>query len=145
MFVREFERLEAEFYRQLNQIVEPLVRAGVGAPGLVPAGAIVVEIRGRKSGRIAKVPLLATLIGDFVLVSTVRRRSQWIKDLAANPEVRYWLGGQAREATAVVLTPSEKTAEEERLPPMVRYLATTLRPYSSTLGGGVAILIPRRP
>ena len=145
MFVRELERLEAEFYRELNRVVEPLVRAGVGAPGLVPAGAIVVEIESRKTGRIAKVPLLATLIGELVLVSTVRRRSQWLKNLTANPEVRYWLGGQAREATAIVLTPGEKIAEVDRLPPIVRCLATTLRPYSSSFGGGVAILVPRRP
>lgn len=144
MFEREFKRLESDFYRQLNQIIEPLVRVGVGAPGLVPAGAIVIEIKGRKTGRTTNVPLLATLIGDFVLVSSVRRRSQWIKNLAANPEVRYWIGGQAREASAVVITPGEKTVKGDHLPPLVRYLAAAIRPYSSSFGGGVAILIPRQ-
>lgn len=145
MFVQGFERLEAEFYRELNQVVEPFVRAGVGAPGLWPTGAIVVEIKGRKTSRIFNVPLLAILIGNFIMVSTTRRQSQWIKNLAAHPDVRYWIGGQAREATAVVVTPGQKAPEIDRLPPLVSRLANALGPYSSLLGGGFAILMPRQP
>ena len=48
MFIAGFERLQADFFRGLNQFVEPLVRAGLGAPVLFPAGAIVVETLGRK-------------------------------------------------------------------------------------------------
>src|ERR1700730_2345986 len=103
MSIARIERLEAEFFRGLNQFVEPLVRAGLGAPVLFPAGAIVVETRGRKSGRRSNVPLLAALVGDLVVVSTVRRRSNWVKNLAAHPEIRYWLGGREREATAYAI------------------------------------------
>ena len=90
------ERLEADFFRGLNQIVEPLVRAGLGAPVLFPAGAIVIETFGRKTGNLSSVPLMAALVGDLVVVSTVRRRSNWLKNLAAHPEVRYWLDGRER-------------------------------------------------
>jgi F420H(2)-dependent quinone reductase len=144
MLIRGLERREAEFYRRVNQIVEPLVRAGVGSPGLWPAGLIVVEIRGRKTGRTFNVPLLATLVGHCMLVSTVRRRSQWVKNLVVNPEVRYWRGGRIGEATAVVFAPGLETPRLDHLPPAAGCLATALRPYSRMFGGGVAILIPKR-
>jgi hypothetical protein len=144
MFIRELERLEAEFYREVNQIVEPLVRVGFGSPGLWPAGVIVVEIRGRKTARTLNVPLLATLVGNLMLVSTVRRRSQWVQNLAVNPEVRYWMGGRSGEATAVVFAPGPETPRLDHLPPMVGCLATALRPYSSVCSGGVAVLIPKK-
>jgi hypothetical protein len=144
MFIRELECLEAEFYREVNQIVEPLVRAGFGSPGLWPAGVIVVEIRGRKTGRTLNVPLLATLVGNFMLVSTVRHQAQWIKNLVANPKVRYWLGGRSGEATAVVFAPGPETPRLDHLPPVAACLATAFRPYSSVFGGGVAVLIPTK-
>ena len=75
MLLAGLERLETEFFRGLNQFVEPMVRAGLGAPVLFPAGAIVIEINGRKTGRVSKVPLIAALVGELVVVGTVRRRS----------------------------------------------------------------------
>ena len=141
MFIAGFERLQAEFFRGLNQFVEPLVRAGLGAPLLFPAGAIVVETQGRKSGRRLGVPLMAALVGDLVVVSTVRRRSNWLKNLSAHPDVRYWLGGREREATAFAIGPGIETPEE--LPPRVSCLADALRQHSSLFGTGFAILVPR--
>ena len=49
MILAVLNRLEADFFRWLNQFVDPLVRAGVGAPILFPAGAIVIETQGRKA------------------------------------------------------------------------------------------------
>jgi deazaflavin-dependent oxidoreductase (nitroreductase family) len=141
MFIAGFERLEAEFFRGLNQVVEPLVRAGLGAPVLFPAGAIVVETQGRKSGRRSNVPLMAALVGDLVVVSTVRRRSNWVKNLAAHPEVRYWLGGREREATAYAIGPDIETLND--LPPRISFLASALRQHSTIFGTGFAILMPR--
>ncbi len=141
MFIAGFERLEAEFFRGLNQFVEPLVRAGLAAPVLFPAGAIVIETQGRKTGRRLEVPLLAALVGDLVVVSTVRRRSNWVKNLAANPEVRYWLGGREREATAFAIGPGIETLNE--LPPRVSCLASALKQHSTMFGTGFAILMPR--
>ena len=45
------DSIEREFFRTLNRVVEPLVRAGVGSPRIVPGGLIVLETAGRKSGR----------------------------------------------------------------------------------------------
>lgn len=146
MFLAGLERLEADFFRGLNQFVEPLVRAGLGAPLLFPAGAIVIETQGRKTGRRSNVPLMAALVGDLVVVSTVRRRSNWLKNLAAHPEIRYWLGGREREATAFAIGPNVETPETiVALPPRVSCLLATLKQHSALFGTGFAILMPRDP
>jgi hypothetical protein len=89
--------IEREFFRTLNRAVEPLVRAGLGSPRIVPGGLIVLETRGRKSGRLVRTPLAATRLGGYVLVATVRgKRSQWVLNLGAEPKARYWVGGQPR-------------------------------------------------
>ena len=141
MFPTNLERLQADFFRGLNQLVEPLVRAGLGAPVLTPVGAIVIETQGRKSGQQLNVPLLAALVGDLVVVSTVRKRSNWLKNLAANPKVRYWLGGRPREATAFAIGAQFELGEE--LPPRVICLANALKQHSALFGTGFAILAPR--
>jgi deazaflavin-dependent oxidoreductase (nitroreductase family) len=142
LFLAGLERLEADFFRGLNQVVEPLVRAGLGAPMLFPAGAIVIETRGRKTGRRTNVPLMAALVGDLVVVSTVRRRSNWLKNLSAHPDVRYWLGGREREATAFAIGPKIEAPED--LPERVSCLAALLAQHSSLFGTGFAILMPRK-
>ena len=141
MFIAGFERLQSDFFRGLNQFVEPLVRAGLGAPVLFPAGAIVVETLGRKSGRRLSVPLVAALVGDLVVVSTVRRRSNWLRNLSEHPDVKYWLGGRERQATAFAIGPGIEAPEE--LPQRVRCLVDVLRQHSSLFGTGFAILMPR--
>ncbi|HJQ24490.1 MAG TPA: nitroreductase/quinone reductase family protein [Blastocatellia bacterium] len=142
MFAQEMTRLENEFYRGLNRVVEPMVRAGVGSPVLWPTGAIVLETTGRTTGRTHRVPLLVTRVGDLLLVSTVRRRSQWLENLAANPEARYWLAGRAHEATAFVIAQGQNAPLEE-MPPLARCLANLLIPQSSLFGVSFAILQPR--
>lgn len=141
MFFESIERLEAGVFRRLNRFVEPLARAGLGAPLLFPAGAIVIETRGRKTGRRSNVPLMAALVGDLVVVSTVRRRSNWLNNLAAHPQVRYWLGGREREATAFAIGPAIEAIDEP--PPRVRRLAEALKQHSTLFGTGFAILMPR--
>ena len=141
MLQTAFERLEADFFRGLNRFVEPLVRAGLGAPALFPVGAIVIETQGRMSGRRSNVPLMAVLVGDLVVVSTVRRGSNWLKNLSAHPEVRYWIGGREREATAFAIGPGVEMPDE--LPARVSCLAVALKQHSALFGTGFAILMPR--
>jgi hypothetical protein len=141
MLFAGLEQIEAEFFRGLNQLVEPLVRLGVGAPGIVPAGAIVIETIGRTTGRKLNVPLMAALVGDLVVVSTVRRRSNWLKNLSSNPEVRYWLGGRELEATALAIRSDIETSDD--LPPRVSCLAAALKQHSALFGTSFAILVPR--
>lgn len=139
-------RAEAEFYRALNAIVAPLVRAGLGAPGLLPFGAIVIETTGRRSRRRHAVPLLGAVVGDLVIVSTVRgSRSQWAKNLIAQPEAQYFLAGQGRPTTARVIPPGGATPNPSGLSAHGRLLAAQLALVAATTGLTFAILAPRTP
>ena len=57
--------LEVEFFRNINRLVEPMVRAGVGSPRIAPSGFIVLETRGRMTGRLRRSPLAATRFGHL--------------------------------------------------------------------------------
>jgi len=134
------ERLEAEYFRMLNQFVEPMVRSGLGAPALIPAGAIVIETKGRKTGSASRVPLMAALAGDLVIVSTVRRKSNWLRNLSIQPEVRYWMRGRELEARAFTIENGRVSGENP--PERIRCLASALRRHSALFGTAFAILIP---
>ena len=136
--------LEVEFFRFVNRWVEPQIRAGLGSPRLAPGGLIVLETKGRKSGRRARIPLVATRLQGYLLVGTFRgRRSQWAKNLAANPEVRFWLGGKPRPATAWVISASRRPQPLPKLPPLLRAVVALLVPYTR-VGWTFAVLAPRR-
>jgi deazaflavin-dependent oxidoreductase (nitroreductase family) len=134
--------IEVEFFRALDRVVEPMVRAGVGSPRLAPGGLIVLETRGRKSGHLRRSPLAATRIGSHVLVGTFRGgRSQWIRNLAAQPRARFWLGGKAREARAFVMHDGKRLRVPKALPYPVRALLRRLAPYTRS-GWAFAVLSP---
>ena len=135
--------LEAEFFRTLNLLVEPAVRAGCGFPAFGLTGLISLETKGRRTGLPYSIPILATLFGDYLLIGTVRgNRSQWIENVRVNPNVRYWLRGRAHEARTIVFTPGESPPDTQSLPPFVRYMATSLHSTVGGLGVAFAILIP---
>lgn len=138
-------QLEQTFFATVNRVAEPLIRAGLGNPVCWSTGAIVLETTGRKTGRTRKVPLLATRIGDILLVSSVRHQSQWLKNLAGNPRARYWLGGRLHEANVLVMAPGLATQSVDRMPMYVSYLIGALIPPCELLGIGFAILAPRQP
>ena len=98
--------LETEFYRSLDTILRPIASSGVAAPGVSPVGLIVLETTGWRSGRSHRTPVLATALGDRLLVSTYRgRRSHWVQNLLRDPDLRYWIGDESRAATACVVAP----------------------------------------
>ena len=90
------------FFRSLNRVVKPLVKAGVGSPLPLGLGAVVMEATGRVSGELREVPLLGLRLGDTVVVSTVRGRSQWLKNVAANDQTAVWYWGRKHTTTATV-------------------------------------------
>jgi deazaflavin-dependent oxidoreductase (nitroreductase family) len=135
---------EALFFRALNRVVEPSVRKGIGSPALAPGSIIVLETTGRKTGRRSTVTLAAVRVGRHVLVSTFRgRRSEWVKNLSVDPNVRYWIGGRPRRATATVIPPGAPPADTEGFPPAVCGLLPFLAPYARA-GWAFAFLTPRK-
>ncbi len=89
-------------FRALNAAALPAVKAGLGNPLPFGVGLVVLETTGRVSGRPRQVPLVATRCGRRINVSTVRRSSQWVKNLQAQPEAAVWIDGRRREATSSV-------------------------------------------
>ncbi len=100
--------LETAYYQALNSVLTPLAESGALAPGIVvPAGLIVLESTGWRSGRQHRTPLAAAALVDCLIVSTVRgRRSHWVKNLIAQPDVRYWRGDRPQDARAYVAAPA---------------------------------------
>ena len=136
-------KLEAEYYRALNFIVEPVVRAGCGPTGTVPIGLIVLETKGWRTGRWHRTTVLANVIDDCLLVSTVRgRRSHWIKNLRHNAEMRYWSGDQPHQATAIVFAPDEDIPNLRGWPALFSSLAASLASPVKDLGCAFALLAP---
>lgn len=96
--------LQQRFFRSLNSVVEPAVRNGCTTP-LVGPGAYLVTTTGRVSGKARSVPLLGLRLGNTVLVSTVRRDSQWIKNLENLPKAQVMMDGKSRIADVRVKRP----------------------------------------
>ena len=65
-----------------------------------------------------------------------------MENVRVNPNVRYWLRGRVHEARSLVFTPDESPPETQSLPPLVRYMATSLHSTVGGLGVSFAILIP---
>lgn len=133
---------ELEFFRTLNRLVEPMVRVGFGSPRMAPATFIVLETRGRKTGRLRRSPLAATRIGHHVLVATFRgNRSQWVRNLAAAPRTRFWLAGKPRDARAFVMHEGKRFRLPRSLPVPLQKVVRILEPYTKA-GWAFAVLSP---
>ncbi len=112
--------LETEFYRTLDTILRPIASSGVAAPGVLPVGLILLETTGWRSGRSHRTPVLATAVGDRLLVTTYRgRRSHWVQNLLRNPDIRYWTGEAPHAATACVVAPDAELPDGDSLPQAV--------------------------
>ena len=136
------QKIEREFFRMLNRVVEPAVRIGIGSPRFVPGGLILLETVGFKSGQKRSTPLVATRLGRYVFVSTVRgERSFWVKNLQKQPRVQYYLGGRKREAKAFVLAPGKRYRRPRSLPAYIGRITDFLAPYTKA-GWAFAVLAP---
>lgn len=135
--------VEAALFSAINVLMEPAVRAGFGSLWVLPAGFVVLETRGRRSGKPHRVPVLAAEIGGYVVVSTVRvGSSKWLRNVIADPNVRFWMRGEPRDAQAIVIMPGEELqpgADDD-----VRRVMEIVRPQAETCGAAFVILTPAR-
>ena len=74
----------------------PLHRAGLGAWVSTPIGGymLLLRVRGRKSGAIRETPLsYAVLDGAVWVLAGFGPRTEWYRNLLADPHVEVWLPG----------------------------------------------------
>ncbi len=136
------QKIEREFFRMLNRVVEPAVRKGIGSPRFVPGGLIVLETTGFKSGQQRRTPLVATRLGGYVFITTVRgERSFWVKNLQKKAQTNYYLGGKRRSAKAFVMMPGKRYRRPTSLPPFIGKITDFLAPYTRA-GWAFAVLAP---
>ncbi len=130
---------EATLYRRVNALLEPAIRRGLGAPLLSPAGFVVIEMTGAKTGKRRRVPLAALRLGPYVLIGTVRgERSLWVRNLVANGSVRVWLAARAKPMRAFVLRPGASVRTPRALP---RILHTPWRALAALTQSGFAFAL----
>ena len=94
---------EGVAFRALNALANPWIRNGAWSSSLFPAGLTVLETTGRISGQVHETALHAMFFPGGAVVGTYRaRRSDWLRNAAAEPSVRYWVDGSPRRAQAEV-------------------------------------------
>lgn len=94
-----------------RRVANPLMR-------LVPIQTL-LETTGRKSGQPRTTPIGGRLQGDaFWLVSEFGDRSQYVRNIAADPRVRVRVRGRWHSGTAVVLPDDDARARLAELPRM---------------------------
>ena len=135
------------------RVIQPLEKFIVNPPvrlawrlGFGPRGDALLETIGRRTGRMRRTPICNGQEGDtFWLVVQHGRRTDYVRNIEANPHVRVRTGSRAawRTGMACVLTTTTRTSECEawdktilgvncaRAPPR-RWARTSLR-YASTL------------
>jgi deazaflavin-dependent oxidoreductase (nitroreductase family) len=140
---RQAPQLASGFFQTLNRFAEPLAEAGCFSPEFWPTGLILLETTGRRSGRKHRTPVLAMMMDDHVIVRTFRgERSEWFKNLRANPDVSYWAGGAKKRARATVHAPGEE-CRTESLPPFAALGVAATSVAIDLMGWRFAVLAPR--
>lgn len=135
--------LERNLFRSVNALVEPAVRRGVASSCLLPVSMIVLVSTGFKSGSPRRTPLWSLGVGPYRVISTARgERSFWVKNLQKTQQVRYFIGGRSRSATALVVAPGHSDQVSETSPALLRWLLRRLRELPSR-GWAFAILVNR--
>lgn len=118
------QRITSWFHRRVaNPVMRPLSR-------YIP-GQAVLETTGRRSGLPRRTPVGGRVIdGSFWLVSDHGFRSQYVRNIAANPRVRLLIGGRWHTGVAHPLPDDDPRARLRQLPAlnslMVRLLGTDL-------------------
>jgi hypothetical protein len=133
--------IEARFFSAINRLTEPAVRAGLGSLWVMPAGMVVLEVSGRRTGEIRRVPVLAAEIGEYVVVSTLRvQRSEWLRNVLANPDIRYWIRGRPHDARGLAILPGADLPEVEDED--LRCVVEALSRQGIAWGAAFVVLIP---
>jgi deazaflavin-dependent oxidoreductase (nitroreductase family) len=98
--------------RLVNPVVRAAARLGIPLPLVV-----ILETRGRKSGKPRRIPVGKALTGDTLwVVAEHGRRAAYVKNIEADPHVRVRVGRNWRSGLARVLYDDDWRARQRRLP-----------------------------
>jgi deazaflavin-dependent oxidoreductase (nitroreductase family) len=109
----------------LNPVVRMAARLGLPLPIVV-----ILETRGRRSGRARRIPVGRALEGDTLwIVAEHGRRAAYVRNIEADPNVRVRIGRRWRAGTAHVLAGDDWRERQRRMPnklnsAMVRAMGT---------------------
>ena len=96
----------------LNPVVRTAVRLGLPLPIVV-----ILETRGRKSGRLRQIPVGKTLDGDTLwIVAEHGRKASYVRNIEAEPRVRVRVGRKWRRGVATVLCDDDWRDRQRQLP-----------------------------
>jgi deazaflavin-dependent oxidoreductase (nitroreductase family) len=96
----------------LNPVVRAAVRLGLPLPLVV-----ILETRGRKSGKLRQIPVGKTLDGDTLwIVAEHGRKAAYVRNMEADPHVRVRVGRRWRAGTAHVLADDDWRERQRHLP-----------------------------
>ncbi|MFG3621394.1 nitroreductase family deazaflavin-dependent oxidoreductase [Nocardia sp. NPDC047654] len=113
----------------------------IGAGFRKPVPTLLLEHRGRKSGKVFTVPLLYLVDGaDLVVVASqggLPNHPQWYFNLSAHPTTRVQIGREHRRVRARVATPQER----KRLWPLLVALYADFDAYQSWTEREIPVLI----
>jgi deazaflavin-dependent oxidoreductase (nitroreductase family) len=96
----------------LNPVVRAAVRLGLPLPIVV-----ILETRGRKSGRLRQIPVGKTLDEDTLwIVAEHGRKASYVRNIEADPRVRVRVGRKWRQGVATVLDDDDWRERQRQLP-----------------------------
>jgi deazaflavin-dependent oxidoreductase (nitroreductase family) len=106
----------------VNPIVRTAARLGVPLPMVV-----ILETRGRRSGRPRRIPVGKAIEGDTLwVVAEHGRRAAYVRNIEADPRVRVRTGRRWLSGTARVLADDDWRERQRRMPNKVNSAAVRL-------------------
>jgi deazaflavin-dependent oxidoreductase (nitroreductase family) len=96
----------------VNPVVRAAARAGIPLPLVV-----ILETRGRKSGRPRRIPVGKAITDDTLwVIAEHGRKAAYVKNIEADPNVRVKVGRRWRSGTAHVLYDDDWRERQRQLP-----------------------------
>jgi deazaflavin-dependent oxidoreductase (nitroreductase family) len=97
------------------KLVNPLVRAAARLGVPLPM-VVILETRGRRSGRLRRIPVGKAIEGDTLwIVAEHGLRASYVRNIQADPRVRVRVGRRWRSGTARVLADDDWRARQRRM------------------------------
>ncbi len=98
------------------KLVNPLVRAAARL-GLPLPMVVLLETRGRRSGKPRRIPVGKAIEGDMLwIVAEHGRRASYVRNIEADPRVRVRVGRRWRTGAAQVLADDDWRERQRRMP-----------------------------